>query len=108
VLSDLATFYNAGVRNITYNELTLDGRHQFRSSINRLGYCWVILSNLVVSTLSLFLMRPWAAVRSWRYLSERTGMIVIGNLDEFVGQGGGAGNVAAAEYANIEWMSIGI
>ncbi len=103
-----ALFYSAGTRNIIFNGLTLDGTHRFRSSLHRLGYCWLVFSNLVVTLLTLFLMRPWAAIRSWRYMTERTSMMAVSDLGEFAGQAGGEGNVVAAEYADIEWVSIGL
>jgi len=100
--------YHAGARNIVFNGLTLDRRHRFRSSLGRLSYCWVTISNLVVVVLTFFLMRPWAAIRSWRYLIERTSMVAVSDLGEFAGQTGGDGNVVAAEYADIEWVNIGL
>jgi len=100
-------FYHAGARNIVFNGLTLDGAHRFRSSLHRLGYCWMVVSNLLVTVLTLGLMRPWAAIRSWRYLTDRTSLIASTDLSEFVGQAGGDGNVVAAEYAEIELISFG-
>lgn len=104
----IVSFYYAGTRNIAINGLTLDARHRFKSSLHRMGYAWMVFSNLLMTVVTLFLLRPWAAIRSWRYLATRTSMIAFSDLGEFAGHVGQQGNVVASEYADIEWMNIGI
>jgi uncharacterized membrane protein YjgN (DUF898 family) len=101
-------FYSAGVRNIAINGLTLDGTHGFVSGLGRLQFFWIGFSNLIVTLLTLGLMRPWAAIRSWRYTTIHTSMIAGGSLDEFVGLAGGVGNVGASEFVDIEMISVGV
>ncbi|MDJ1464855.1 YjgN family protein [Nitratireductor sp. GZWM139] len=99
-------FYEAGVRNIAYNHTVLDGRHRFTSRMGRRRYVWIQVSNLLATVLTLGLLRPWAVVRSWRYLVVSTGVIAVGLLDDFVDEAAPEGNVSAAEYFDIEGIDI--
>jgi uncharacterized membrane protein YjgN (DUF898 family) len=100
-------FYRAGVRNIAVNQLELDGRYRFRSTFNRLGYGWMMFCNLAATVLTLGLMRPWAAIRTWRYTADRTSLMATADLSEFVGHSANQGSVAAAEYSDIELVNVG-
>ncbi|EKF41055.1 hypothetical protein NA8A_17840 [Nitratireductor indicus C115] len=101
-------FYAAGVRNIAYNSTTLDGKHRMTSNVGRLRYVWILVSNLIVTILTVGLMRPWAAVRSWRYLAASTGLLAAGPLDDFVDEAAPEGNVGAAEFFDIEGIDFGL
>lgn len=90
--------YQAGVRNVVFNATTLDGGHRLSSTISRLHYGWILLSNLALTVCTLGLFWPWAAVRTWRYLAEQTAFHAADPLDGFVDQAGQPGSAAAAEY----------
>lgn len=100
--------YAAGVRNISFDATRIEGGHGLTSSVPRFGYAWVIFSNLIVTVFSIGLMSAWAAVRTWRYLSNHTSLTTSGTLDNFVDQQGSSGNVAAAEYLDIEGIELGL
>ncbi|MEM8649149.1 MAG: YjgN family protein, partial [Pseudomonadota bacterium] len=100
--------YSAGVRNISFNATELQGGHSLDSNVPRFGYAWVILTNLIVTVLSIGLMSAWAAVRTWRYLTNHTSMNVSGDLESFISQQNPEGNVAAAEYLDIEGIDLGL
>lgn len=104
----LYIFYRAGVRNIAYNATTLDGRHQLESRVGRIRYVWILVSNLFAALFTLGLMIPWGAIRTWRYLAAKTALIAVGPLDEFVDQAAPEGNVAAAEYFDVEGIDFGL
>ncbi len=101
-------FYAAGVRNVAYNASTLDGDNRFRSSLSRLQYFWIIFSNLIVTIATIGLMRPWAAIRTWRYKAEHTSVLAGGDFDKFVADRQEEGNVTAAEYLDIEGIDFGL
>ena len=102
------TFYSAGNRNIAFNNTFLEGGHRFRSAVSRFRYVWIIVSNLVVTIATLFLMRPWAAIRTWRYIVTATSFLPGGSLDQFVDVQAQEGNVAAAEYLDIDGIDFGL
>ncbi len=101
-------FYSAGVRNLALNATTLEGGHALQSSISRLQYVWIAFSNFVLTLLTLSLMRPWAAIRSWRYLMANSAILAASSLDNFVDEAMPDGNVAAAEYLDIEGIDFGL
>ncbi|EKF17888.1 YjgN family protein [Nitratireductor pacificus] len=101
-------FYAAGVRNVAYNHTTLDGTHRLSSEVGRFRYVWILVSNLFATLLTLGLLRPWAAVRTWRYLAASTGFVVVGSLDHFVDGAAPEGNVGAAEFFDIEGIDFGL
>lgn len=101
-------FYRAGVRNIAYNATVLDQQHRFHSNISRLRYLWIIFSNFFLIIITFGLMRPWAAVRTWNYQAEKTALLANGPLDEFISGRQQDGNVATAEFLDIEGIDFGL
>lgn len=101
-------FVKAGVRNVAYNGTLLDGRHQFRSNISRFRYVWILISNLFVSLLTLGLMRPWTALRSWRYQVQCTSLEADGDLGLFIAQRVEEGAAAGSEFLDIEGIDFGL
>ena len=105
----LATsFYRARVRNIVVNALTLDGEHRFASSLSGLRYAWIILSNGVLSILSLGLLHPWAAVRVWRYQAGCLTALPAAALDAFVGAQIDSGAATGSEFVDLQGIEIGL
>jgi uncharacterized membrane protein YjgN (DUF898 family) len=99
-------FHGAGVRNIALSSLRLTGGHSFISRLDRLRFLWIAVSNVVVTVATLGLMRPWAAIRSWRYVMASTAMVVAGSLDEFIGRAGEGGNVSASEFTDLQGIDF--
>lgn len=104
-----AYFYHAaGVRNIAFNSTLLDGKHILKSRLGRGRYLWIMVTNLIATILSLGLLRAWAAVRTWRYLADHTALEIDGDLESIVDTAQAEGNVAAAEYFDIEGIDFGL
>ena len=101
-------FYSAGVRNIVYDNTTLEGGHRFSSSFRRFQYIWILVSNLVVVLATVGLMRPWAAIRTWRYKVDNTMLDANGTLDSFVATRVEEGRAASAEFLDIEGIDFGL
>ena len=87
---------------------SLDGKHILKSRLGRGRYLWIMLTNLIATILSLGLLRAWAAVRTWRYLADHTALEIEGDLDSIVDTAQAEGNVAAAEYFDIEGIDFGL
>lgn len=104
----LVFYHSAGVRNIAYNSTVLDGRHNLKSRLVRGRYLWIMVTNFIATVLSLGLLRPWAATRTWRYLADNTALEIDGDLDSIVDAQQAEGNVAAAEYFDIEGIDFGL
>lgn len=100
-------FYRVGVRNVVLNATVFDGRHRLMSDMGRLRYFWIILSNFLVSMITLGLMRPWAAVREQRYVVEHTGILVDGEFSDVVASIEASGSAITAEYLDLEGFDFG-
>ncbi len=101
-------FYGAGVRNIVYKATLLDDAHGFNSTISRLRYIWILVTNLFATILTIGLLRPWAAIRTWRYLVDNTRFLAGRELDGFVADKTPEGGAAGAEFLDIEGIDFGI
>jgi uncharacterized membrane protein YjgN (DUF898 family) len=100
-------FYSAGTRNVIYNALVLDDRHRFESNLKPPRYVWIIISNFAVTIATFGLMRPWASIRSTRYIASHTAVLISGTADDFVGEVESGAGVAAAEYMDLEGFDLG-
>lgn len=100
-------FYGVAVRNIVWNSATLDDRHYLVSDMSRLRYFGIVIGNLVITLVTLGLMRPWAAVREARYVAECSGIALDGNLGEVVSSIQATGGAASAEYLDMEGFDFG-
>ena len=89
------------------NATRFDTRHSLFSDLGRLRYFWIVISNLVVTVLTLSLMRPWAAVREHRYVIEHSGIVVDGELGDVVASMQNSGSAVTAEYLDLEGFDFG-
>ncbi len=101
-------FYMAGVRNVAFNATRLDAWYRFTSNLGRGRYVWILVSNLFASIFTIGLLRPWAAIRTWRYFAANTTLIAEKDLDGFSDEVAPEGSVAAAEFFDIEGIDIGL
>lgn len=99
--------YAAGIRNIAFNATTIEGGHSLHSNLSRLRYAWIMITNLLGSIVTIGLLIPWAATRKWHYLADNSAVTSPG-LDQFVADQEALGNVAAAEYLDIDGIDFGL
>lgn len=103
------TYYRAAVRNAVLSATLIDGKHALKSNVSPWGYTWLVFSNLVLTILSLGLLRPWAAVREHRYLTQSTGIVVDGDISDVASDiSNSAGSAFSAEYLDIEGFEFGL
>ncbi|MBY3496728.1 YjgN family protein [Rhizobium laguerreae] len=99
--------YRAAVHNIVWSSTRIDGRHVLRSDLSRARYAWIAISNVVVTVLTLGLMRPWAAVRLARYVTEHTAIRIEGEIGEVFTQFEASGTAVGSEYMSMEGLDFG-
>jgi uncharacterized membrane protein YjgN (DUF898 family) len=102
-----ALFYRAGVRNVVWSATTFDGRHRLSSDLSRTRYAWIAVSNVVVTLLTLGLMRPWAAVRLARYTWQHTGVTFVGDVGELFSRIEEQGSAVGSEFMDLEGFDFG-
>ncbi|EJC69550.1 putative membrane protein [Rhizobium leguminosarum bv. viciae WSM1455] len=100
-------FYRAAVHNIVWSSTQIDGRHVLRSDLSRTCYAWIAISNVVVTVLTLGLMRPWAAVRLARYVAEHAAIRIDGEIGEVFTQFEASGTAIGSEYISMEGLDFG-
>lgn len=100
-------FYRAAVRNAVWSWSTFDEKHRFLSGLSRGRYTWITISNLLVTILTLGLMRPWAAVRMARYTWERTSVLIAGSVGTLVSEIDQQGSAVGAEFIEFEGFDFG-
>ncbi len=108
VFVPVGLIYSALVRNVVFNNTTLGIGHRFQSSLHAGHYIWIILSNMLVSLVTLGLMLPWAHVRMARYMASVTTLLPKGSLDGFQGEIEAGGSAIGDAYADIEGIDLGI
>ncbi|MFF0948077.1 YjgN family protein [Rhizobium leguminosarum] len=99
--------YRAAVHNIVWSSTRIDGRHVLRSDLSRTRYAWIAISNVVVTVLTLGLMRPWAAVRLARYVAEHAAIRIEGEIGEVFTQFEASGTAIGSEYMSMEGLDFG-
>ncbi|WP_027666439.1 YjgN family protein [Rhizobium leguminosarum] len=99
--------YRAAVHNIVWSSTRIDGRHVLQSDLSRARYAWIAISNVVVTVLTLGLMRPWAAVRLARYVTEHTAIRIEGEIGEVFTQFEASGTAIGSEYMSMEGLDFG-
>lgn len=100
--------YQAFIRNVTYNNLTLEGGHRFASSVQPLSLVWIAITNAVLVLVSLGLLLPYAQVRITRYLADRTALIPGGPLDHFVARNQPEAGAIGDAYTDLEAVDVGL
>lgn len=99
--------YRIGVRNVMWNAATFDGKHRLVSDVPRIRYAWILVSNTVVTVLSLGLLRPWAAVRERRFLVAFTGIWIAGDLEDLTSELEASGNAFGSEFMDSDGFDLG-
>ncbi len=100
-------YYRASIRNVIWSAATVDHRHQLKSDLGRRRYAWIAISNVVVTLLTLGLMRPWAAVRMQQFLAEHTAISVDGEIGVVFDQIRSTGSAISAEYLDFDGFDFG-
>ncbi|WP_336169639.1 YjgN family protein [Ensifer sp. MJa1] len=100
-------FYRAAVRNAVWSATRFDEKHRFLSGLSRGRYTWIAISNLLVTIVTLGLMRPWAAVRMARYTWEHTSVLVAGSVGTLVSEIEQQGSAVGAEFIEFEGFDFG-
>jgi uncharacterized membrane protein YjgN (DUF898 family) len=95
--------FNTGIYN-----LNLNNEHRFTATLKTLPYTWIVLSNFIVTLLTIGLMAPWAHVRKAKYLAANFTVLASGSLDNFVDTVAQDGSVTSSEYMDMDGIDFGL
>ena len=100
--------YEALVRNVVYNNLSMEGGHRFASNVTPVRLVWIALSNAVATVLSFGLLLPWAHVRMHAYLVQHTHFEPGETLDAFVSAVDQHRTAIADAYTDLDAIDVGL
>lgn len=101
-------FYGGLSRKIIVDAISLQGGHRFDASISGTEWAWIRVSNLLLQAVTVFLLRPWAVVREWRYNCDHIRALSAGDLGNFIDSARPAGGAFGSEYADIAGFDFGL
>lgn len=100
----IAAYFAVSLPNLIWNATRL-GEYPFFSRLELGPYLWIGFTNLLGIILTLGLFTPFATVRMMRYKLEHMGMVVQGDLSEFIAgqaQPTGATGEETAEMFDVD------
>lgn len=95
--------FNTGI-----NNLNLADKLVFTATLKTFPYTWIILSNFIVTVLTIGLMAPWAHVRKAKYLATNFTVHAEDSLDNFVDIAAQDGSVTSSEYMDMDGIDFGL
>lgn len=104
----MTTFVGTKVFNLVLNHTALADRYRFEASLSSLHMVWLIMSNLVLTLLTLGLFYPWAAVRTARYRCEHIAITGPAVMEDFVSEAAVSQGAIGEEIAGFFDFDIGL
>ena len=104
----LLWIYQTVCRNILVRTITLGEAVSFDSKLNPLVFLWISLSNFLLVIISVGLLAPWAAVRRYRYLANKTLYRIEPAAKEFLDEELEKMSSFGEEFAELEGIEISI
>ena len=103
-------FVQSRLVNYLFGQMKTEGEPEygFRASMTVRGLVWLMVTNFLLTVVTLGFARPWVMVRTARYLASV--MVVTGDLDKLVVEGADVdtGSAVADEVANAFDLNIGL
>lgn len=100
------SYFKSQRYNLLLNKTSIDNKHQLNANTRFLSLFWLMLSNSIVIVFTLGLMKPWAQIRTARYLLEHSSLSVKGSLDDFIASQDPDQNAMVEEVADMFDLDI--
>jgi uncharacterized membrane protein YjgN (DUF898 family) len=100
-------YYTASMGNLVLNSSNLDD-HRFESTLSPLRLGGIILSNWLVTIITLGLARPWAMIRLARYRAANLTLYATNALDGFVADQQQQSNAVGEELGDAFDVDFGL
>jgi len=102
----VAPYIGVRMTNLVFNRMNL-ADHGFVSRMRARKYVFIVLTNWLLTALTLGLYRPFAVVRLHRYRVENIAMLPAGPIDDFVAQQEADVRVLGEEAADLLDIDLG-
>lgn len=104
----LTTFIGTRVFNLALSNTVLADRFHFEASLSSSRMIWLVISNLVLTVMTLGLFYPWARARVARYRCEHIAVTGPAEVDNFVSETALAQGAIGEEIASFFDIDIGL
>jgi uncharacterized membrane protein YjgN (DUF898 family) len=96
------------VFNLAVSNTILDGRHKLGAKLSPARVAWIVITNVVLTMLTLGIFYPWAQVRIARYRVEQLTLEAASDLDEFTSEAFGTQSAVGEEIAGFFDLDFGL
>jgi uncharacterized membrane protein YjgN (DUF898 family) len=104
----IPAFIGTLIFNLALNNTRLGGDFGFESRLSPGRMTWIVISNLVLTIVTLGLLYPWARVRRARYTASRIAVVGAADVDNFTSGHVSAGNAVGEEIASFFDIDFGL
>ncbi|HEY1632928.1 MAG TPA: YjgN family protein [Rhizomicrobium sp.] len=108
VYTAAVTFIDIMVFNLTVNHTTFDERHKLASRVSPWMVTWIVVTNFLLTLLTIGLFYPFGRVRLTRYQTERLSLMAASDLDEYTSELSRANSAIGEEVAGFFDLGIGL
>lgn len=108
VMIFVAVLIETMVFNLAIGRTKLDGRHELRANLSPLRMTWIVLTNVLLTLLTIGIYYPWAQVRLARYRRSRLAVLAMSNLDDFTSEAIAAQSAVGEEIAGFFDLGFGL
>jgi uncharacterized membrane protein YjgN (DUF898 family) len=104
----IATFVTTMVTNLSLSNTAIEGGHRLLSRASPLRVAWIVLTNTLLTLLTLGLFYPFARIRLARYRMRKYALIANGDLDDFTSEALAQQSAIGQEIAGFFDFSFGL
>lgn len=104
----LPILYQVIARNLAYNNLMLDQKHSFTSTLKPGAYFGIYISNALATASTFGLLAPWAKVRLAKYVAANTSVVAGGSLGDYTSSVQSSSGVVGSEFMDMEGVDVGL
>lgn len=108
VMLFIAVMIQTMIFNLAIGHTKLDGRHELRAKLSPLRMAWILLTNIVLTLLTIGIYYPWAQVRLARYRRSRLAVLAASNLDDFTSEAIATQSAVGEEIAGFFDLGFGL
>jgi uncharacterized membrane protein YjgN (DUF898 family) len=96
------------VFNLVVGNTLLDGRHRLGASLSALQMTYILVTNVILTVVTLGIYYPWAQVRMTRYRLENMRLEALSDLDEFTSETFKTQSAVGEEIAGFFDLDFGL
>jgi uncharacterized membrane protein YjgN (DUF898 family) len=103
-----ASFFRAKVFNLVINNTALEGGLTLESTLPVLPLMWILLSNAVLTLITIGIFYPFAKVRQTRFIVENLAVTGSGTIDDVTDSGAIAAGAIGEEIGGFFDIDVGL